>query len=98
VSPPTASLGRVLRDLLRYAAAKLGDKAAAGNWVFTPNSELGGITPAEAVQYKGYATGAPALLDQEIARHNDEEPDNDVPQRVMPVVIERGHSPASEAA
>ena len=98
MSPPTTSLGRVLRDLLRYAKAELGDKAAARNWVFTPHSELGGITPAEAVQYKGYATGVPALLSHEIARHDDEEPDSDVPLRPIPVVIEGGRSPASEAA
>ena len=98
MSPPTTSLGRVLRDLLRYAKAELGDKEAARNWVFTPHSELGGITPAEAVQYKGYATGVPALLSHEIARRDDEEPDSDVPLRPMPVVIEGGGSPASEAA
>jgi len=102
VSPATPTLGSALRDLLRHARAKLGDKTAAESWVFTPHEELGGITPAEAVQYKGYATGVPALLDHELAPSDDEsdgnEADRAAPARPMPIVIEGGRNAANEAA
>ena len=31
--------------------AQLGSDEAAGNWLYTPLNDLGGITPAEAVQH-----------------------------------------------
>ena len=102
VSPVVPSLGRALRDLLGDARGKLGNKTAAENWVFTPHSELGGITPAEAVQYKGYATGVPALLDAELTQ-SDGEPDGEETgiagsARPMPTVIQGGRNLANEAA
>ena len=44
-------MARALRDLLAQAIA-LGSETAARDWVFAPNGDLDGITPAEAVQYK----------------------------------------------
>jgi hypothetical protein len=54
-----------LRDLRDQAEIVLGTKAAAEEWVSLPRNELGGITPAEAVQYKTRATGVRRLLESE---------------------------------
>jgi hypothetical protein len=66
------NMGRALRDLLSHAKNLLGTKDAAENWVFMPNNELDGITPAEAVQHKTRATGVKTLLEDEAARRRDE--------------------------
>src|SRR5262245_13504208 len=42
MAPPDAGMTHALKDLLRQAAAVLGSKAAAEDWVFRPRSELGG--------------------------------------------------------
>ena len=49
VTPLDPIVVRALRYLVGQAETKLGSKEVANNWVFTPNNELGGITPAEAV-------------------------------------------------
>jgi hypothetical protein len=68
VTPPNHNEAGALRDLLEHAEAVLGSKAAAENWVFMPRNDLDGITPAEAVQYKGRATGVRRRLDDEASR------------------------------
>jgi hypothetical protein len=68
VTPPNRDEAGTLRNLLGHAEAVLGSKAAAENWVFTPRSDLDGITPAEAVQYKGFATGVWRRLNDEASR------------------------------
>jgi hypothetical protein len=55
-------MARSLRELRREAETRLGDGGAAENWVCTPHPDLPGITPAEAVQYEGLATGVLDLL------------------------------------
>jgi hypothetical protein len=89
VTPSNLIVARALRDLLRQAKTTLGTKAAAENWVFMPRNELGGITPAEAIQYKGLATGVWGLLDSEATREGEEvRPDrNEWP---TPIVLEGG--------
>jgi hypothetical protein len=62
VAPPDPKTARALRNLLDEAQTALGDRTAAENWVFTPHDDLPGITPAEAVQYEGLATGVQDLL------------------------------------
>jgi hypothetical protein len=62
VTPFDPIMAGALRDLRDQAEIILGTKAAAEEWVSLPRNELGGITPAEAVQYKTRATG---LLESE---------------------------------
>jgi hypothetical protein len=90
VTPVDPIMARALRELLAQAETALGSEAAAGDWVFTPHSELDGITPAEAVQYKTQATGVGRLLESEAARRRDEV----FGERPAPVVIEGGRSPS----
>jgi hypothetical protein len=84
MTPSDPITARALRDLLREARATLGSKGAAEDWVFMPNGELGGITPAEAVQYKRHATRVRRLLESEGTRRR-RETRSDPP---VPVVIE----------
>lgn len=83
---------RALVDLVRQAETTLGTKAAAENWVFMPRDELDGITPAEAIRYKGYATGAVRLLDEEamLCREGEERAGHGTGP--SPVVIQGGRA------
>ena len=72
VMPLDPMVARDLRRLRDRADAAFGSKIAAANWLFMPNNELGGITPAEAVQYKTHATGVRPLLEQDVVRFLDE--------------------------
>jgi hypothetical protein len=84
-------LARALRDLLRQAETTLGSRAAAESWVFMPHNELGGIAPAEAVQYKTQATGVRRLLESEAPRQREEtRPDRS--ERPVPTIVEGGRS------
>jgi hypothetical protein len=65
VRPFDPIMACALRDLLDQAEGILGTRAAADEWVSLPRNELGGITPAEAVQYKTHATGVRRLLESE---------------------------------
>jgi hypothetical protein len=91
VTPLDPALARALRELLAQAEAALGSLDAAKNWVFTPHDELRGITPAEAVQYQGLATGMFRLLDTEAPRIR-EEVGSGPSDRPMPFVIDGGRS------
>ena len=84
VTPPDPIMARALRDLLRQAESDLDSKLAAENWVFTPHSDLGGITPAEAVQYQTRATGVHRLLWSEASARREQA----AAERPLPVVIE----------
>jgi hypothetical protein len=88
LTPLDPVMAKALRDLLAQAKVALGSEAAAKDWVFTPNGDLDGITPAEAVQYKTQATGVGRLLEAEAARRRDEARS----ERPTPVVIEGGRS------
>jgi hypothetical protein len=88
VTPLDPIMARALRDLLAQANATLGSDVAAKDWVFAPNSELDGITPAEAVQYKTQATGVGRLLEAEAVRRRDEARR----ERQTPRVIEGGRT------
>ena len=88
VTPPDPVMARALRDLLRQAETALGSKLAAENWVFAPHPDLGGITPAEAVQYKTHATGVKRLLDSEAAARREQAR----AEGLTPVVIDGGRS------
>jgi hypothetical protein len=83
VTPSDPVMARAIQELLRQARLELGSKAAAEDWVFMPNSDLDGITPAEAVQYKSHATGVGRL---EAQRRREETRS----ERLAPVVIEGG--------
>jgi hypothetical protein len=89
VTPPDPTTARALRNLLREARAALGSKTAGEDWVFTPNDELRGISPAEAIQYKAYATGAGSLLRIEAQQQREETRPNRS-DRLAPVLIEGG--------
>jgi hypothetical protein len=65
VTPPDRTMAGVLGNLLRQAETILGSRVAAKDWVFMPRNELGGITPAEAIQYKTHATGVRRILESE---------------------------------
>ena len=73
---------------LRKPTLALGSDTAARDWVFAPNGDLDGITPAEAVQYKTQATGVGRLLEAEAVRRREEARS----ERPTPVVIEGGRS------
>lgn len=91
VTPSDPIVARALRDLLREARSALGSKGAAEDWVFAPNDELRGITPAEAIQFKTHATGVGSLLQSEAQRRReDDHPDHG--ERRAPVLIEGGRS------
>lgn len=83
VNPIDPIMARALRNLLAQANDALGSDVAAADWVFAPNGELEGITPAEAVQYKTQATGVRQLLEAE-AVHRREETRS---ERLIPRVI-----------
>ena len=96
-TPVDPMAARALRDLQRDARTKLGSKAAGDDWVFTPNDDLRGITPAEALQYRTHATGVGNLL--EIAAQRQlEETRPDRSERPAPVVIEGGRDVDATAA
>jgi hypothetical protein len=88
VTPLDPLMARRLRDLLAQAKGALGSETAAKDWVFAPNGDLDGITPAEAVQCKTQATGVGRLLEAEAARLRDDLRS----ERPTPVVIEGGRS------
>jgi hypothetical protein len=65
VRPHNPEMDKMLRDLLRKAEAQLVTRAAAKEWVFGPNDALGGIAPAEAMQYQTQSVAVAILLAQE---------------------------------
>jgi hypothetical protein len=89
IKPPDPKMAKALRNLLHQGELTFGSRATAENWVFTAHPDLPGITPAEAVQYEGLATGVQRLLDCEGPRESE---DNDpVPaERHLPEVADRG--------
>jgi hypothetical protein len=91
VAPPDPTIARALRDLRRDARTSLGSKIAGEDWVFTANDDLGGITPAEALQYRTYATGVGNLLEN-AAQRQLEEARPDRGERHAPVLIEGGRA------
>jgi hypothetical protein len=88
VTPLDPIMARALRDLLAQAKVALGSETAASDWVFAANRDLNGITPAEAVEYKGQATGVGRLLEAEAVRRREEVRS----ERPTPVLIEGGSS------
>ena len=91
VTPSDPITARTLRDLQRDARTALGSKAAGDAWVFTPNDDLRGITPAEALQYRTHATGVGSLLEIAAQRQREEtRPDGS--DRPTPVLIEGGRA------
>jgi len=71
-TPPDPIMARQLRHLLREAKTTLGTAALAENWVFSPQKGLHGITPAEAIQYEGYAHVVRTLLNSDASRDREE--------------------------
>jgi hypothetical protein len=93
MKPADRIMAQALQDLLVQSEKTLGDRARAEAWVFEARSELGGITPAEAVQYKGRATSAWRLLDS-ASDGSGEDIRRSVAGRPAPVVIEGGRAGA----
>ncbi len=83
---------RALGDLLGQAELALGSRADAENWVFMPRDDLGGIAPAEAIRYRGHATGVKLLLEGEVSSRRGDDTRPDRGERPAPVVIEGGRS------
>jgi hypothetical protein len=97
ITPPDPMTVRALRDLQRDARTALGSKAAGDDWVFTPNDDLRGITPAEALQYRTHATGVGNLLETAAERRLEEaRPERS--DRPTPVLIEGGRAADGSAA
>ena len=71
VTPPDPIMARELRNLVREAETTLGTRALAESWVFSPHSGLPGITPAEAIQYEGYANLVRTLLNNDASRERE---------------------------
>jgi Antitoxin Xre/MbcA/ParS C-terminal toxin-binding domain len=98
VTPPDPIMARTLADLLNRADNILGSEAGAKNWVFMPHQQLRGITPAEAIQYQGYAERVRSLLDGDASRER-EEARTERGERLAPVVVIEGRrNPSSDAA
>jgi hypothetical protein len=97
ITPVDPITRRVLRDLKLDARTALGSKAAGDDWVFTPNDDLHGITPAEALQYRTHETGVGSLLDN-AAQRQLEETRPDRSDRPAPVLIEGGRAADGTAA
>jgi hypothetical protein len=77
VRPHNREMDKTLRDLLRKAETQLVTRAAAEEWVFGPNDALGGIAPAEAMQYQTQSNAVETLLAQEappLAQENSPRP------------------------
>jgi hypothetical protein len=51
VTPFSAEMAKALDKALQTARAQLGGDEDARNWLYTPRNDLGGITPAEAIQH-----------------------------------------------
>jgi hypothetical protein len=97
VTPPSPEAAAALRNLLQRAAILRGSEAAAKDWVFTPHDYLDGVTPAEAIQYEGRATGVRRLLEGNVqGSENEVRPEG--AQRRFPVAIEDGKASRSNAA
>jgi hypothetical protein len=94
VTPPDRATAGVLWELLVKAESELGSKVAAQNWIFSPNADLGGITPAEAVQYTTRATGVKRLLESEASARRVQAR----AERPVPVLIEGGRGGGPLAA
>jgi hypothetical protein len=88
IEPFDLDMAHALSDLLRRVESVMGNPDAAEGWALTPHRQLRGITPAEAIQYKGYASTVRGLLDQAASRPGQESfPDRN---RAVPHVIEGG--------
>jgi hypothetical protein len=92
ITPPNRIMAQALQDLRSRADQTLG-KTTADVWIFEARPELGGITPAEAVQYKGRATSAWRLLDSASSSSGDDVR-HAAADRPAPVVIEGGRAGA----
>jgi hypothetical protein len=92
-TPPDRIMAQALQSLRAEADEKLGDDARAESWLFEARSELNGITPAEAVQYKGRATSAWRLLSN-VSAGIGVDSRRPVADRSGPVVIEGGRGSA----
>ncbi|MCA6110456.1 antitoxin Xre/MbcA/ParS toxin-binding domain-containing protein [Bradyrhizobium cenepequi] len=87
VTPPDPNIARELRNLLGEAETALGDRDRAENWVFSPHNGLHQITPAEAIQYEGYANLVRTLLNSDAA-HEREGTWPDRSSRPIPIAID----------
>jgi hypothetical protein len=72
VAPADLEGTRKLRELLQRAENVIG-KPYADDWFFTPRNELGAISPAEAIEYKGLVNRVSKLLDEEAPRSQERE-------------------------
>jgi hypothetical protein len=70
--PTDPESARELRKILDRAQRIRGDKSAAEDWVFQPLYELGGISPAEAIEYKSLINRVAKILEGESPRSEQE--------------------------
>jgi hypothetical protein len=62
-APPDWEMAGGLATLTARAVKVFGSEAAAKDWVFAPQAQLGGITPAEAWRYQGHVATVERLLE-----------------------------------
>jgi Protein of unknown function (DUF2384) len=98
VTPFDTRSRRVSTSLLRQAEASFGSKSAAENWVFAPHQELGGIAPAEAIRYRGHATGVLRLLESEAGATHIERDHLPIDVQSIPHITDTYEAPIIPAA
>ena len=74
VTPTDAENARALRKISERARNAIGNAPAATDWVFNPSDDLGGISPAEAIQYETLVNRVSRLLDGDSPHLNQERP------------------------
>lgn len=91
MAPPDRIMAHALQELVSQTEKTLGTKESAEAWVFAARPELGGITPAEAIQFKSRATSTWRLLDNTAGAVVDE-PQGSNGSRLVSFVIEGGRA------
>jgi hypothetical protein len=89
VRPPNLEQVKALKNLRRQAIAALGKDDDVDGWLFGPYTELGGVSPAEAIGYTGRVTGVRMLL-EELSASLPARADTQPPERSVPVLISGG--------
>jgi hypothetical protein len=88
ITPTDPATARLLGNLLARAQNVRGSEQAAREWAFSPNKELRGLTPAEAVQYERLQADVWRLADGKVGAGKPRAPkDGDPPSVVTRDVV-----------